>query len=50
MKSFKPFEKHNLIRQNKGITITALVIVIIVMLILAGISIPMLVRKQFYYR
>ena len=35
------FEKYN-IRKNKGITLIALVITIIVLLILAGVSIAML--------
>ncbi len=42
------FETEKFVKRRKGITLIAMVITIIVLLILAGISISMLSRRQFY--
>ncbi len=44
--------KENVIykKSNKGITLIALVITIIVLLILAGVSINLVARKQWHFR
>ena len=39
----------NTIKTNKAITLIALVVTIVVLLILAGVSLNLVIRRQWYY-